>query len=157
MSDLLSGLGGLGGLMKGLSGFMPQDDPDVKLMTAQSDLSDLQKQETELYAKIGREALAKSSGQYPELESKLRLVQENLTEAETRLKRAQSEKDAMEAAKRAEDEACTCLSCGTVNPDGTKFCQECGAKLGAVHCRKCGAALTPGTRFCGECGVKQEG
>lgn len=157
MSDLLSGLGNLGGLMKGLSGFMPQDDPDVKLMTAQSDLSDLERQETELYAEIGRQALVKGSGQYPELESKLRLVQENLTEAQARLKRVQSEKDAMEAAKRAEDEARTCLSCGTINPDGTKFCQECGAKLGADKCSKCGTVLAPGTRFCGECGAKQEG
>ncbi|WP_312613342.1 hypothetical protein [Oscillibacter sp.] len=41
-----------GGLMKGLSGFMPQDDPDVKLMSAQSDLSDLQQQETAIYADI---------------------------------------------------------------------------------------------------------
>ena len=44
-----------GGLIKGLSGFMPQDDPDVKLMSAQSDLSDLQQQETAIYADIGRQ------------------------------------------------------------------------------------------------------
>lgn len=156
MSDFFSGLGNLGGLMKGLSGFMPQDDPDVKLMTAQSDLNDLQRQEIELYAMIGREALTKGSGQYPELESKLRLVQENLAEAQNRLKSAQTEKNDMEAARRAEDEARTCISCGAVNPDGTKFCQECGAKLGAVNCHKCGSALAPGMRFCGECGAKQE-
>ena len=34
-----------GGLMKGLSGFMPQDDPDVKIMNAQNDLNDLLKEE----------------------------------------------------------------------------------------------------------------
>ncbi|CFX17764.1 Double zinc ribbon [Syntrophomonas zehnderi OL-4] len=156
MADLFSGLGNFGNLMKGLSSFMPQDDPDVKLMTAQSDVSDLQRQETELYAQIGKQALAKDSGQYPELERKLRLVQENLIEAQTRMKNAQAEKDAMEAARRAGDDARTCPSCGTINPDGTKFCQDCGAKLGAVKCRKCGAALASGTRFCGECGAKQE-
>lgn len=54
--------GGLSGLMKGLSGFMPQDDPDVKLMNTQSELNDLQNQETALYAEIGRQSLAKGSG-----------------------------------------------------------------------------------------------
>lgn len=157
MTDLLSGLGNLGGLMKGLSGFMPQDDPDVKLMTAQSDLNDLRTQETELYAKIGRQALAQGSGQCPELESKLRLVQENMAEAQARLKSAQLEKDAKEAAQRAEDEKHICPECGSRNPDDTKFCQECGAKLGALTCQRCGTALAPGTRFCGECGAKQEG
>ncbi len=36
---------------------MPQDDPDVKVMTANAELADLQKQETELYAEIGKQAL----------------------------------------------------------------------------------------------------
>ena len=35
-----------GGLMKGLSGFMPQDDPDVKLMSAQSDSATASKRST---------------------------------------------------------------------------------------------------------------
>lgn len=153
MSDLFSGFGGL---MKGLSGFMPQDDPDVKVMTAQSEISDLKKQETELYAQIGRQVLAKGDVQFPELESKLRLVHENMSVAQEKLKNAQTEKDAREAAKRAEDEKLTCPQCGSRNPDDTKFCQECGAKLGAMKCRGCGVELAPGTRFCGECGTRVE-
>lgn len=150
MSDLF------GGLMKGLSGFMPQDDPDVKLMMAGSEVSDLQKQEAELYAQIGRQTLAEGCVQYPELENKLRLVQENLSAAQAKLQSVQSEKEAKEAAQRAEDEKSICPSCGNVNPDGVKFCRECGAKLGAVLCSRCGAPLPPSTRFCGECGKKQE-
>ena len=50
-------LGGLGGLMKGLSGLMPQDDPNVKILNAQAELNDLQKKETDLYAEIGKAAL----------------------------------------------------------------------------------------------------
>ena len=45
--------------MKGLSGFMPKDDPNVKVMTAQTDLNDLLAQETELYAAIGKKAVQK--------------------------------------------------------------------------------------------------
>ena len=143
--------------MKGLSGLMPQDDPNVKLMTAQSDVSDLQRQETELYAQIGRQALAQGNINFPELENRLRLIQENLSEAQAKLRSAQSEKEAKEAAQRAENEKVTCPACGNINPEGVKFCQECGAKLGALKCLKCGAPMTFGTRFCGECGTKQEG
>lgn len=152
MNDLF---GGLSGLMKGLSGFMPQDDPDVKLMAAQAELNDLQKQETDLYVQIGKRALKQESGRFPELENMLQLVQTNMAQAAQKLKDAQAEKDAKEASRRAEEQAHTCPSCGHVNPDGVKFCQECGTKLGAVKCTKCGVPLAPGTRFCGECGAKQ--
>lgn len=153
MSDLF---GGFGGLMKGLSGFMPQDDPDLKLMTAQSELSALQQQETETYAQIGRQALAQGAGRFPDLENKLRLIQENVSEAQKRLTCAQAEKNAKDIARQAQDAARTCPQCGDYNPEGTKFCQECGAKLGAAKCNRCGAPLSPGIRFCGECGAKQE-
>lgn len=46
--------GGLGGLMKGLSGLTPQYDPNVKVLNATTKLSDLQKEETEVYVAIGR-------------------------------------------------------------------------------------------------------
>lgn len=82
---------GLGGLMKGLTGLMPQDDPEVKKMQAQSDLNDLRKQETEIYAEIGKQALSRSSGQFPELESKLRLVQVSLAQAQSRLEQVKAE------------------------------------------------------------------
>ena len=149
--------GGLGGLMKGLSSFMPQDDPDVKLMKAQSDLHDLQNQETELYAEIGKQSLLRNSGQFPELESRLKLVQANLSEAQAGLEAVQREKTKTEQAQRQTEEQCTCPECGHRNLEGVKFCQECGAKLGSSNCRACGAVLSPGTRFCGECGAKQEG
>jgi hypothetical protein len=154
MSDLF---GGLGGLMKGLSGFMPQDDPDVALMMAGSEVSDLQKQENDLYAQIGKQALAQGRVQFPELEKKLHLVQENLSAAQGKLQNAQAGKREKNCARRAEEEARLCPSCNNMNPEGVKFCQECGARLGAQKCAQCGASLSPGTRFCGECGARQEG
>ena len=56
MSDLF---GGLSGLMKGLSGFMPQDDPDVKIMNAQNEINDLRKKETEI-RRVGRRVMAEA-------------------------------------------------------------------------------------------------
>lgn len=154
MSDLF---GGFGGLMKGLSGFLPPDDPDVALMVAGSEVSDLQKQENELYAQIGKQALAEGRAQFPELQKKLLLVQENLSAAQAKLQSVQADKEKKDCARRTEEEARLCPDCNNMNPEGVKFCQECGAKLGAQKCAGCGASLSPGTRFCGECGAKQEG
>lgn len=153
-NDLFSGLGGL---MKGLSGFMPQDDPNVKMMKVQSELNDLMNEEMELYVEIGKQSLLKNCGQFPELENRLKLVQDNITEVHTKLEAIQSEKVKKEQEEQLMEERCTCPQCGHRNSEGVKFCQECGGKLGASNCRKCGAVLAPGTRFCGECGAKQEG
>ena len=44
----------LGGLMKGLSSFMPQDDPNVKIMKAKTEISDLESQKGKLFEEIGK-------------------------------------------------------------------------------------------------------
>jgi len=45
-----------------------------------------------------------------------------------------------------------CMHCRHQNPDGQKFCGECGTRLSA-GCPACGAANVPGQKFCGECGA----
>lgn len=45
-----------------------------------------------------------------------------------------------------------CGSCLTVNPDGNRFCEGCGAGLSQV-CRHCGQESSPSARFCGACGT----
>jgi class 3 adenylate cyclase/tetratricopeptide (TPR) repeat protein len=45
-----------------------------------------------------------------------------------------------------------CHSCGFDNPDGLKFCGECGTPL-MVRCPACGCANPPRFKFCGECGA----
>ena len=44
-----------------------------------------------------------------------------------------------------------CLKCQFENPDGMKFCGECGVKLEKT-CPKCNSSNPPGFKFCGECG-----
>jgi class 3 adenylate cyclase len=46
----------------------------------------------------------------------------------------------------------TCPSCGHENPEGQKFCGECGTALQAT-CSACGAVNSPGQKFCGNCGA----
>ncbi|HEV8713794.1 MAG TPA: adenylate/guanylate cyclase domain-containing protein, partial [Candidatus Binatia bacterium] len=45
-----------------------------------------------------------------------------------------------------------CPSCGFANPEGLKFCNECGTAL-KRRCAQCGFENTPQAKFCGECGT----
>jgi len=47
-----------------------------------------------------------------------------------------------------------CVSCLAANPDGNRFCEDCGAGLSLV-CRHCGQECGPSARFCGACGAPQ--
>ena len=51
-----------------------------------------------------------------------------------------------------------CESCGTLNPEISKFCSSCGHPLAAaapIPCAKCGKLIPAGTRFCPDCGTEQ--
>jgi len=45
----------------------------------------------------------------------------------------------------------TCPRCQTNNPEGTRFCGQCGTAL-VVVCSACRAANPPAHKFCGQCG-----
>lgn len=49
-----------------------------------------------------------------------------------------------------------CGSCGESNPNGSKFCLECGKSL-VKTCGSCGESLPPNARFCYACGEKVSG
>ena len=164
--DLFGALGGsLGGLVKGLSSIMPQDDPAVKMMNAQTEVAELKSKEEALYAKIGRKAVEEYGLEtFAEYAEELKLVQNNLAAAEEKVSVLEREKEEAENAKRAEEEArkaamapYVCPNCGYENAEGMKFCNECGTKLGQPKpfCTACGAQLQAGARFCGECGARQ--
>src|SRR5215469_5000291 len=45
-----------------------------------------------------------------------------------------------------------CSKCGAENPEGKKFCGECGGAL-ENWCPKCGGENPVGKQFCGDCGA----
>src|SRR5215471_3040131 len=49
-----------------------------------------------------------------------------------------------------------CARCGFANPEGTKFCGECGSPL-TNRCPSCGAENPPLFKFCGQCGTTLTG
>jgi ribosomal protein L40E len=44
-----------------------------------------------------------------------------------------------------------CPECQFENPEGAKFCNQCGKKI-ELTCQECGKLNPPGSRFCNECG-----
>ncbi len=48
-----------------------------------------------------------------------------------------------------------CPKCKADVPSGSKFCPACGAKI-VTNCPKCNAELQPGAKFCPSCGEKIE-
>ena len=157
-NDLFGGLGNLGGILGGLAkSVVPKDTPEGKMLNAQSELADLQKQESEILLEIGKQAYRQNPSAWPQ-DAKLRLIEQNIASAEAALNEAKAAQEQADAAKAAEDAKGRCPECGFKNPEGIKFCQECGQKLGGggkTFCTSCGAELTPGIRFCGECGGRQ--
>jgi len=50
-----------------------------------------------------------------------------------------------------------CPSCGIANREGSRFCNECGAKLPtstSVRCPQCGSPNAPNAIFCEKCGTR---
>jgi class 3 adenylate cyclase/predicted ATPase len=45
-----------------------------------------------------------------------------------------------------------CPGCGAANPEGKKFCGDCGTPL-AVRCTVCEVENPPGKKFCADCGA----
>jgi len=61
------------------------------------------------------------------------------------------------AAQESAVPSAKCGKCGADVPTGTKFCPQCGEKMGSngvSTCVNCGAVLMPGAKFCPECGTK---
>lgn len=47
-----------------------------------------------------------------------------------------------------------CSNCGTANRDGSRFCNECGSRLGTLEpCPSCGFQNSSTARFCNNCGA----
>jgi len=161
MNDFLSGLGGLIKNMQPLMGEDAKKDESMNAFLLKSELSELSGKQDELLVRIGRQAYEahRQSGKYPEFASIFAQADAIQTQIDAKQAEAEQAAKAAEQKEQAEQQALserTCPNCGAENEPGTKFCRECGTKLGApaaVFCPQCGTKCEPGRRFCGECGA----
>ena len=87
-------LGGLGGLMKNFAAFMPQDDPNTKIIQTQANISELENREKEIYVQMAKKAYPDLAQlpEYSDFVEELTLIQKRLAAARTELQKAQDEK-----------------------------------------------------------------
>ncbi len=161
MSDFFSGLGGLIKGMQPLMGEEAKKDASMNAFLLQTDLNEMDKKKQDVLARIGAAVLEGSrSGRYPEfaeLCDEAAQIDKLLARKRAEVEEAQRAAEEKKRAEQLEQDARICKSCGTENPPGTKFCQECGEKLVAPvspKCAGCGAENPPGTKFCRDCGAK---
>lgn len=121
----------LEGIVKGISGFMPQDDPDVKIFNAQNELKDIKEKIEAAYARLGRQVFKTDGVElYPELKAELERLNLEKSAAVEQVQKAKEKVAAEEAARHdAEDVACICPNCGTVVALENYFCGSCGTKM----------------------------
>jgi membrane protease subunit (stomatin/prohibitin family) len=68
---------------------------------------------------------------------------------------SQAMQGGQQASTPAAPGAVACGKCGTANPAGSKFCNNCGSLLSAAtKCSKCGFENAVGAKFCNNCGNK---
>ena len=144
------------GLVKGIVNLAPQDNPDVKVFNAQSELKELAEQETKLFAALGKKVYEEGGKEaYPDITAQLDALNIKRDELNASIKSAQAEKEAAEKAEEAAN-GVVCENCGEVNAEGCKFCSSCGNKLPEAvkkrFCTACGAEVEDGKKFCSGCG-----
>lgn len=132
---------------------------DDKLQAIAGEISELETSRQTLLSEIGEKILPELAGrpEFAELTAKLNGIAKHIDElkrqeAELLEEKARREKEEKERLMKR-----TCFRCKAVNPEGSKFCEECGAKLGEPpreYCKICGTMNPDGMKFCGECGAK---
>ena len=162
MSDFLSGLSGLIKGMQPLMGEEAKKDESMNAFLLKSEVSELEGKQNEVLARIGREVFDayRQSGKYAEFAALIAQAQALQTQIDEKQQEAQQAAKAAEEKRQAQQQLMkerTCPGCGAENEPGTKFCRECGTKMGApaaAFCPECGAKCEPGRKFCGECGAQ---
>ena len=119
----------------------------------------LEQQRLSVLAEIGEKALPElcDKPEYADLAAKVNEAAEKIVDLKQQQAALLAEKKQAEKEERERVLKLTCFACKTVNPEGARFCEECGGKLGEPpreYCKTCGMLNGPTMKFCGECGAR---
>ncbi|MDR0490422.1 MAG: zinc ribbon domain-containing protein [Oscillospiraceae bacterium] len=117
-------------------------------------VSEFERTELKLYAELGKKLLPEleESSEHAPLVTKLKVIGDRIASLRSECANLEEEYKKSIAER-------TCYACSFVSPEGARFCEECGAKLGEPpkeYCKACSTMNRPGQKFCGECGAKLE-
>ena len=123
------------------------------------EMAALEAKRLKAFADIGEKALPELRGgpEYAGLAAAVDAIDADIAALKQREADALAEKERRDKEEKERIAKLTCFSCKTVNVDGSKFCESCGAKLGVPpreYCASCGTMNRPNMKFCGECGKK---
>lgn len=132
---------------------------DETLCAITDEIAALEKQRLGMFAEVGEMALPalRDKPEFTELAAKIDKIAEKLGGLRQRESELLEEKARREKEEKERQLALTCFACKRVNPEGARFCEQCGGKLGEPpreYCKACSTLNSPNMKFCGECGAK---
>ena len=99
----------------------------------------------------------KDKAEFSEAAAEIEEMDAKIAESKENKVTLEATKAQLEFEQRERDVRRTCFVCNRVNPEGARFCEGCGGKLGDLpreFCKKCGTLNLSTLKFCGECGNK---
>ena len=131
---------------------MTPEELKVKSAEIDKQIIRLEQTESEFFSELGRKLLplVPPDSEYAPLIEKIKEISDKTAEL-------RQEKISIDEEYQNQLAAVTCFYCKAVSAEGSRFCEECGAKLGVPpreYCKACGTTNAPNMKFCGECGNK---
>ena len=130
-----------------------------RLAAVGKELAELKERRLEVLAEIGEKALPelKDKEGFADLAASVADIDDRTDDLRRQEEELLEEKARREKEEKERIAKLTCYVCKKVNQEGSRFCEECGAKLGEPpreYCRACCTMNLPQMKFCGECGAK---
>jgi RNA polymerase subunit RPABC4/transcription elongation factor Spt4 len=131
---------------------MTPEEIKAKSEATAEQIARLEQAELASLAELGRKLLPglSDSSEHASLASSIK-------DMGTKLATLRREKSLLDEEYKQQLAALTCFVCKAVSPTGSRFCEECGGKLGEPpreYCKSCGTMNGPNLKFCGECGAR---
>ena len=134
-------------------------DIDNQLASMTSEIAATEESRLSALVELGELALPelKGNAEFSDAVTKIEELNAKLSNLKESKVALEAKKLQYEREERERTVLRTCFTCNRINPDGAKFCEGCGSKIGELpreYCKNCGTLNQTTLKFCGECGNK---